>query len=152
MALNIDELSTELFEYLKDVIELSPENIRTVKTALSMIREMSPSDIPNILRKIERLIDVSQDMAWINLAMKRKLHEMTREIKMKKDPQYVMLVKQGRPSSAAIEAEIRFTNKDMYDSENGIDVLNNVIEYFNKINESIEKYIWLLKDKLNSGK
>lgn len=150
--MDVNDTSRELLEYLRDVIELSPDNIRTVKNCLAMIKELSPSDVPNILRKIEKLIDASQDMSWIVLVMKRKLHELTRELKVKKDPAYVMLVKQGRPSSAAIDAEIRFTNKDLYKLEDDIEIVKNIIEYFQKIIESMEKYSWLLKDKLGSDK
>ena len=150
--MDINDISRELFEYLRDVIDMSPDNIRTVKSAIALIKEQSPSDIPLILRKMERLVDIQQDMSWILLVMRRKLHELIKDMKVKKDPAYVMLVKQGRPSSSAIEAEIRFTNKDLYKTEDDIEIVKNVIEYFQKLVDSIEKYTWLLKDKLSTEK
>lgn len=148
--MDVNDTSRELLEYLRDVIELSPENIRVIKSSLAAIKEQAPSDVPLILRKIERLIDLSQDLSWIILVMKRRFHELTREMKVMKDPQYVMLVRQGRPSSAAIEAEIRFTNKDLYTVEDNIEIVRNIIEYLQKIIDSMDKYSWLLKDKLST--
>lgn len=148
--MDINDISKELYEYLRDIVELSPDNIRTVKTALSMIKTIAPSDIPLILNRINELIDVSQDLSWIIVMITRRQNEIKKDIKLKKDPRYVMLVRQGRPSTAAIEAEIRFSDKTLYDLDENIETISNILEYLNKLQDSIDKYIWLLRDKMKS--
>jgi hypothetical protein len=58
------------------------------------------------------------------------------------------LVRQGRPSSEAINSEVRWKNESLYDLEEDIRSVENIIDYLVHLEESLERYLYMLKDKL----
>lgn len=134
-------------EYLKDIIDIGKSE-SIITNCLNSIREISPIDAPVAFAKMERITNLSDDLAWIISILNRRNNEMKRSVQKLKDPKYVALVRQNRPSSAAIEAEIRLTNKEVVEFEDKISRLENVIEYLNHIQKSLDSYLWILRDKI----
>lgn len=134
-------------EYLKGIVEIG-ESESIIVNCLNSIREISPIDAPVAFAKMERITNLSDDLAWIISILNRKNNELKRSVQKLKDPKYVALVRQNRPSSAAIEAEIRLTNKDIVEFEDKISRLENVLEYLNHIQKSLDNYLWILRDKI----
>lgn len=134
-------------EYLKDIIDIGKSE-SIIINCLNSIREISPIDAPVAFAKMERITNLSDDLAWIISILNRRNNEMKRSVQKLKDPKYVALVRQNRPSSAAIEAEIRLTNKEVVEFEDKISRLENVIEYLNHIQKSLDSYLWILRDKI----
>ena len=140
----------ELWTYLVDNELLSPTEIEYLKTGLLAIKEMSPSDKPSVFRKMEYIIEVSENVSWCIFALKQHLKTFIKCERQIKDPEYSLLVGQGRPSSEAINSEIRWKNESLYDLDYKISVIENTIEYINHIEQSLERYLYMLKDKLKN--
>lgn len=140
----------ELWTYLVDNELLSPTEIEYLKTGLLAIKEMSPSDKPSVFRKMEYIIEVSENVSWCIFALKQHLNTFIKCERQIKDPEYSLLVRQGRPSSEAINSEIRWKNESLYDLDYKISVIENTIEYINHIEQSLERYLYMLKDKLKN--
>lgn len=149
MNINIEDTSKKLYEYLSDVVELSNQELYTIKSAMRMVREISPSEVPLLIKKINELISISQDLSWVVSVVTRKKHKLLTEVRKIRDPAYVMLVRKGRPSAAAIESEIRLNNSSVYELEENIEILSNVNDYLKHLEQSIDRYIWLSKDKIS---
>lgn len=149
MNINIEDTSKKLYEYLSEVVQLSETEMFTIKSAMRMVREIAPSDAPLLIKKINELISISQDLSWVVSVVSRKKHKIVTEVRIIKDPTYVMLVRQGRPSIAAIESEIRLNNNKIYKMEEDIEILDNISDYLKHLEQSIDRYIWLAKDKMS---
>lgn len=146
--INIDAISSRLYEYLLNVVELSQEELMSIKIALKLIREIAPTDPPLIFKRLEDLSAISEDISWVKMVVKRKLYSVKSKIDSIKSPNFTALVRQGRPSTQAIEYEILFNNKDLGELESNKDTLNNIVEYLEHIEKSIDRYIFILRDKL----
>lgn len=146
--INIDNISNKLYEYLTDIVELSQEERLSIKTALRLIRDIAPTDAPLVFKRLEDLTAISDDIAWVTMTVQRKLSEIKSEINSIKAPNFTALVRQGRPSTQAIEYEILFNNSELKDLENNKNILVNIVEYLQHIEKSIDRYIFILRDKL----
>lgn len=132
---------------LSDVSPIGESETKIISECLNIIREVSPIDGPLIFSKMERVVSLSDDLAWIISMLNVTRNGIKRDVMKAKDPKYVSLVRQNRPSSAAIEAEIRLSNKDIVDLETKEDNISIVIDYLNNIQKSLDRYLWVLKDK-----
>lgn len=142
----------DLWNYIREHELLSDTEIEYVKTCIEDVTEMSPSDKPMIFRKMERLIEDSDKLSWCIFSVRQQLNKMNKAYKQIKDPDYVTLVRQGRPSSEAINSEVRWRNDSLYDLEEDIATVENIIEYLVHLDHSLEKYNYMLKDKLSIEK
>lgn len=145
--ISIDVKMSQIYEYLSEVIKLSPEELRAIKTAIGAIHEMTPADGPGVMSKTQNMIAISEDLSWVISSITRMHHKINKEIKKIKDPEFVMLVRQGRPSTQAIESEIRFNNDNLVNLEEDIEIIENILDYLKHVETGIERYIWLLRDK-----
>lgn len=145
---DIDSRISQLYEYMVDVMELSKEELLMIKTAIKNIHEASPVDKPAIFSRMSNIITASEDLSWVKMIVVRKLDTLKTAIKKIKDPEFTMLSRQGRPSTQAIEHEIRFNHSDLSELEDKKEVLDNIIEYLEHIEKCLDNYQFLLKDKL----
>lgn len=137
-----------LIEYIKfSNITFSDDEINMIKSSISLIIESSPTTPASVFSRIERLIKASSDISWILLSLKRTRVKLDNALKRRKDPKFVLLTRQGRPSTAAIEAEIRHTDNSVLDMEAKITELDNLIEYMSNVEVNIDRYIRAMRDK-----
>ena len=127
--------------------DLGESEKKVISECLNIIREISPIDGALIFSKMERIINLSDDLAWIITLLNISRNALRKDIQKIKDPKYVALVRQNRPSSAAIESEIRISNKDIVSLESTESDLLIIIEYLNSIQKSLDRYLWVLRDK-----
>jgi hypothetical protein len=146
--MNVGERVNDLYEYLIDTLTLSVEEVDIIKTAIRNITEIAPTDAPLIMRKISDLIVSSDNISWVIHIINRSIHINNRELKTIRDPSVVMLVRQGRPSRDAIDSEVRLGNSKIYQLEENISILENVLDYLKHLELSLSNYQWLLRDKL----
>lgn len=137
-----------LFDYLRSHELLSEEEIKMVKFAINEITEIAPTDKVALFKKQESLIDASSKLSWSVMVLKNNLNKIKTAYRKIKDPEYTMLVRKGRPSNEAINSEIRFTNESLYDLDEIVDTVENIIEYFATLENNINRYLFMLSDKL----
>lgn len=138
---------SKIYEFLYDVVELQEEEIKDIKNAVNIVHEMSPTDGPGIFSKTERVISASDDLEWSIMKIRNSKSDLRKKINSIKDVDFTMLVRQGRPSTAAIESEIRMNHPELSDMEYNIDIMNNIISYLEYLRSNLVEYIWLLKSK-----
>lgn len=146
-SIDINKRANTLYTYLTNVMELGDEEIESVRDCLGMVHQATPTEAPGIFSRMERIIAASDNLSWVLTSIGRKKSEIVGEIKKIKDPQFTALVRQGRPSIQAIESEIRYTTPELRELESDLDTLLNVESYFVHLEKSMDRYIFLLKDK-----
>lgn len=144
--MNVGIKLQEIQTYLKDILELSNDEIDIIRTCINYVHEQAPTEVPLIIRKTNDLIAASENLAWIILIVSRKIVEIQLKIKKVKSPAFTMLTRQGRPSTTAIEYEILHSYPDVMESEEQLDVLNKLLDYFKHLEKSIDRYLWMLRD------
>lgn len=147
--LDINKKIEMITSYLGEVIDIGDISIDNIKTAISLLKEIPPADAPNTFNREQRLISVSDDISWIIMSLNRKKQILEEKMKNIRAPEYTRLVRQGRPSAEAINMELYMLHDDMNDLNSRIEVLNNFITYLNSIQDNINRYIWMLRERLN---
>lgn len=147
--LDINKKIEMITNYLGEVIDIGDISIDNIKSAISLLKEIPPVDAPNTFNREQRLISVSDDISWIIMSLNRKKQILEEKMKSIRAPEYTRLVRQGRPSTEAINMELYMLHDDMNELSRKINVLDNFIIYLNSIQENINRYIWMLRERLN---
>jgi len=137
----------DLYAYLVERNILSEENINTLQVILAELGEIMPGDKMQASRKDQRLIEESEDLSWIKLVINRYIDKKKTEYNRTRDGSYTMLVRQNRPSNEAICCEIRTKNPTIYDIEEELSTLNNILIWVEHLEKSIDRYVYALRDK-----
>jgi len=137
-----------LYEFLKENELLSDTELDMIQYCLNDITETSPNDKPGVFRKSEKIIQDSQNLSWCIYSLRLQYDHLNKAYRKIKDPEYTLLVRQQRPSSEAINSELRTKFEELYDLEEKLSTINNIIEYLTHIQTSMERYLYLLKDRL----
>jgi len=145
--ININDKISSITLFLKDIVDLSDDEVNIIKSSIGYLHELTPTDGPGVFFKSQNLISNSEDLSWVITVVKNTRNKISSQINLIKDPEFTMLIRNGRPSTAAIEHEIRFNNASIPGLEDNVMVLDNIIDYLNKIQLNIDRYIWLLKSK-----
>lgn len=148
--MNLDDRAKAIYEYLLDIMEMSPDEVRMLKKALSMLHEISPVDKPLIFKKMEEIISASDDLSWIVMAIKNRRSKIKKDIDDIKAPAFTALTRQGRPSTIAVEYEIKFTHDELSDLEESKEIIDNILDYVQHVQKCLDDYSWMLRDKLKT--
>ena len=143
-------MEEELYNYLVTKGICSEQNVETIKMAIAHIHAMFPGDKISANTKNQQLIAIQDDLSWVTLAVKRYYVNKVNEYNKLRDPVYTTLVRNNRPSKEAIECEIRHRDNTVYDMEQEINTLNNIIWYLEHLNDSIDKYMRSMKFKFTA--
>lgn len=147
--LDINKKIEMITNYLGEVVDIGDISIDNIKTAISLLKEIPPTDAPNTFNREQRLISISDDISWIIMSLNRKKQILEEKMKNIRAPEYTRLVRQGRPSTEAINMELYMLHDDMNELNRKIEVLDNFLIYLNSIQENINRYIWMLRERLN---
>jgi len=142
------ELIDKLCNYILDNELLSEQEVQMIVECNNEIIQIAPTDKPQVFRKEERLIRCSQNISWCIFSLKLKASKIQDSYRRSRDPEYTILVRQGRPSAAAIETELRYKHPEFYETDEQIRILDNIIEFLGHLELSVERYMYMLRDKV----
>lgn len=80
--------------------------------------------------------------------LKRKLNGIEKEIKKITSPSVTMLVNKGRMGNDLINSEVLFLNESLYDLYDSRNEVTNILNYLEKLDENLNKYLWIIREKL----
>jgi len=148
IILEVSTITENLFKYLEECVKLSKDELKAITFALHLIKEIMPMDGPQVFARQQTLITASEDLSWVITVINRKKSQINIQIKDLKAMDFTMLTRNGRPSAMAIDYEIYITHSDLKKLETDLSILENTYEYLTHIETSIDRLIWLLRDKL----
>lgn len=137
----------DMSSVLSKFIDIGDSELEIINTAIGLTHQVTPIDGSQLFARMESVVSISDDLEWIINSITRKRNTKENEIRKIKDPKYVALVRQGRPSSAAIEAEIRISMKDIRDEEELIQLVDSITDYLKFVQRNLDKYLSILKLK-----
>lgn len=116
---------------LKEVFPETSDEYKLILEASDLLASSAPS-IAAECKTIMILADhIKPRLAALYFLLSREISKMKETYQASYDAQYVRLVKMGRPSNAAIEAEIRVTNTEFITLSKQIDKYEQVKELIN---------------------
>lgn len=148
----IDNKIDLVVAYLENTVELSDTEINIIKTAINLISEISPTDITVIFSKLDNIIETSNNLGYVIYYCNQYKINLTRKYRNLKDPAFTSLTLKQRPSTLAIESEIRTKYPEIAELEYQVETITNAIDYLNHIELNLERRIWSIKDRLQMSK
>lgn len=129
-------------------MKIGDKAFSSIQNAMFLLKEKTASDVSNLISTEEKCISYSDDLNWTILLLKRKLSNVEKEIKKIKSPCVTMLVNKGRMGSDLINSEVLFLNEELYDLYDSQDEITNILNYLEKLNDNLNKYLWIIREKL----
>lgn len=120
-----------LKDSLREIFPETSEEFQLIIEANELVASSAPS-IAGECKTIMIMADhIKPRLATLYFLLSREISKMKETYQASYDAQYVRLVKMGRPSNAAIEAEIRSTNAEFIALSKQIDKYEQVKELIN---------------------
>lgn len=144
---NSDARVSSVVECLESIVGVGKEGVSILKNCLSLLHMAAPAEPAGVFSRIERIVSASDDLAWIILMVGRAKSSIDSNIKRIKDPEFTMLVRSGRPSTVAIESEIRMNHDEILEMEERLQIANYLEDYLQHIEKGLDRCVWMLRDK-----
>lgn len=141
---------SQLAEYVEKTS--GEQGVETIKTCLDILHQAMPLEIGQVFTRLERITSVSEDLAYVIMCINKYKSKKVSEIRRIRDPEFTILTRKGRPSTQAVECEIRFSHTELYDMEDEVEIISSIEKYLQHIEKSLDRYMWLLRDKISYTK
>lgn len=143
--MNNDKIE-RVIDYINSIVNIGDKCNDMIREAIGLIHQTLPVDNAGVFSKLTRFTSASDDLAFVIMSIQKEKDILELELRKIKDPKFTILVKAGRPSTQAIESEIRCTNPKVSELEDKISQFDNVLSYLNHVEKCMDRSIWIMKD------
>lgn len=147
--MEIDERLELLKEFLDTFITCGDKAIAVIRESMYILKEIPPADVSNTFNKEQRLISNLDDLQWITYLLNTSRTKLTEQILNIKAPEVTYLVREGRIGTDLINIEVYNRNSEKLEplmkKQNALD---NTISYISTLEDNLNKYLFMLKDRL----
>lgn len=142
----LEDRIKELSSFINSFIDIGNSFEDSVESCIRIIHQNLPVDNSGIFSRMTKCNSLSDDLSYVILCIQNKKNEIDKSLKEKKDPKFTLLIRSGRPSTQAVECEIRATNSEIAELENTLLKFENICEYLYHLDKCLDRYIYSLKD------
>lgn len=148
--MEIDERLQILKDFFDSTISVSDRAINCIRESMYMLKEIPPSDVPNTFSKEQRVISNLDDLQWIIYLLNKSKTKLEEEILNIKSPEITYLIREGRIGTDLINIETYNRNKENLEPlMNKQNAINNILSYLATLEGNLNKYLYMLRDRLN---
>lgn len=147
--LDIEDRLQTLKNFLDEIMNVGDKAIAVIRESIYTLKEIPPADVPNTFNREQRIISNLDDLQWILHLLNLSKTRVDEEILNIKAPDITYLVREGRIGTDLINIEV-------YNRQQGKlepllikqHALENTILYLKTLEENLNKYLYMLKDRL----
>lgn len=151
--MEIDQRMEILKQFFESNINIGDKAFDSIKDAILIMKQMPPSDVPNTFVMEQRIISNLDDIQWVIHLLKSKKSKISESIMSIKAPEVSYLIREGRIGTELINIEVYCRNEEklqpLMNKENSIE---NIIAYLSSLDSNLNKYLYLLRDRVNYNK
>lgn len=142
---------SEKLKAIKDTLEgmnidLGDKLFDEIRSALSILKEVVPGDARQVYTMEQRLISISDEISYAMMIINKQRLDMENRLRNGMKGEVTMLTRQGRPSMESIKMEIFWKHEELSELNDNLQFIINLINYLNSIRESLNQYVFLLRD------
>lgn len=142
-----------LEQFFKTQINIGEKAINSIKDAMLIMKQLPPSDVPNTFVLEQKIISILDDLQWIIHLLKTKKCNVSEKIMKIKAPEIAYLVREGRIGTDLINTEAYWREEEkleplMHDET----TIDNTIIYLTSLDNNLNKYLFMLRDRINYNK
>lgn len=142
----VDSKISRIISYINENINIGDKCNDIIEECINLIHQGLPVDNAGVFSKLSHCNSASDDLAYVIMSVRKVRSDIEKELRKLKDPKFTILVRSGRPSSQAIESEIRFTIPEVANLEDKLSTFDNILDYLNHIEKCLDRNIWILRD------
>ena len=147
--MDIEDRLILLKEFLDTVITVGDKAIAVIRESMYILKEIPPADVPNTFNKEQRVISNLDDLQWILHLLRLSKTKVSEQILNIKAPEVTYLIREGRIGTDLINIETYNRNSDKLEPlMNRESALENTISYLSTLEDNLNKYLFMLKDRL----
>ena len=145
---------TEILKQFFDThINIGEKAMSSIKEAMFIMKQLPSSDVPNTFVMEQKIISNLDDLQWIIHLLKTKKSDISEKILKVKAPEVTYLIREGRIGTDLINTEVYYRNEEklqpLMKDESSIE---NVIAYLSSLDNNLNKYLFMLRDRVNYNK
>lgn len=126
---SFDEKVEAIVKYTKEIVPVSDYEAGIIRGLVRSVGDPLPSTKALIEDKIDDFTKIKADMYYILLRIKDIRRDINIPHQNKYYTQFMLLTKQGRPSTESKVAEIYALNSDMRESRDKLSDIDNLLEF-----------------------
>ena len=142
-----------LKQFFDTHINIGDKAINSIKDAMLIMKQLPPSDVPNTFAMEQQIISILDDLQWVIHLLKTKKSNISEKIMKIKAPEVTYLIREGRIGTDLINTEVYCRNEEklqpLMRDDSSID---NVVAYLSSLDNNLNKYLFLLRDRVNYNK
>lgn len=142
-----DKIKVMLDETKSILNDVSDYELSMISNSMRLVSSAPPSTKLQITERITSLIKSKSDIQYLVYRVKEIRQEVSIPYNNKYNELYTMLTIKGRPSKAAIESEMYFKNKDVMNSKNKLDKIDNLLEFLESYLNYLDRMISVLDSR-----
>lgn len=151
--MDADERISILKQFFDSTINIGEKAIDSIREAVLIMKQLPPSDVPNTFVMEQKIISILDDLQWVIHLLKSKKSKVSEDIMGVKAPDITYLIREGRIGTDLINIEVYNRNeeklKPLMSKESTIE---NTIAYLSSLDSNLNKYLYLLRDRVNYNK
>ena len=149
----MDDRMELLKQFFSSQINIGEKAMESIKNAMLIMKQLPPSDVPNTFVLEQKIISTLDDLQWIIHLLKTKKCNVSENIMKIKAPEVAYLVREGRIGTDLINTEAYWREEEKLEplmhNETAID---NTIAYLTSLDNNLNKYLFMLRDRVNYNK
>lgn len=142
-----------LRNFFNSQINIGDKAMKSIEDSMLIMKQLPPSDVPNTFVLEQRIISTLDDLQWVIHLLKIKKSDVSEKILKIKAPETGYLIREGRIGTDLINTEVYWRKEDelgpLMKNEASID---NVISYLSSLDNNLNKYLFMLRDRINYNK
>ena len=142
-----------LKQFFDTHINIGEKAMSSIKEAMLIMKQLPPSDVPNTFVMEQKIISNLDDLQWIIHLLKTKKSNISENILRVKAPEVTYLIRECRIGTDLINTEVYYRNEEklqpLMKDESSIE---NVIAYLSSLDNNLNKYLFMLRDRVNYNK
>ena len=147
--MEIEDRLQILKEFLDSVMTVGDKAVAVIRDSMYTLKEIPPADVPNTFNREQRIISNIDDLQWILHLLNLSKTKVDEEILNIKAPDIAYLVREGRIGTDLINIEVYNRQQDKLEPLlTRQHALENTISYLKTLEDSLNKYLFMLKDRL----
>ncbi len=151
--MDADERISILKQFFDSTINIGEKAIDSIREAVLIMKQLPPSDVPNTFVMEQKIISILDDLQWVIHLLKSKKSKVSEDIMGVKAPDITYLIREGRIGTDLINIEVYNRNEEkLKPLMNKESTIENTIAYLSSLDSNLNKYLYLLRDRVNYNK
>lgn len=128
-ANDLSELIESVRNNFKETLDISDYELGMISNSIKLIFTRAFTSSAVITEQIQIMLEALSNLNYLRSKLVSARYKVDTKHRVLYDKEFTVLTKMGRPSKQAIDSEIYYSNKEIFDLREKLEAYNNLLEY-----------------------